>query len=79
MKTMTPIGKHIESVLQVFLIKNMERIMIKETEYKCLDPNCKGVMLEHHPIGSAHWLECDCCGETYRFAEYFEKLEGSQL
>jgi len=49
--------------------------MIKETDYKCPDPNCKGVMLEHRASGNSHWLECDCCGEIYTFVEYFEKLE----
>jgi len=49
--------------------------MIKETEYKCPDPNCKGLMLEiKTTCGYSHRLECDCCGEIYEFNEYFEKL-----
>ena len=49
--------------------------MIKETEYKCPDPICKGLMLEiKTTCGYSHRLECDCCGEIYEFNEYFEKL-----
>ena len=52
--------------------------MHMETEYKCLDPNCKGIMIENHPSASTHWLECDCCGETYSFYHFFTLLEEQQ-
>jgi hypothetical protein len=45
-----------------------------ETNYKCPMPNCNGVLFEKHPIGSAHWLECDCCNETYSFNEFSIKM-----
>lgn len=53
--------------------------MYMETEYKCPDPNCKGIMIENHAGGSAHWLECDCCGETYSFYHFFTLLEEKQI
>lgn len=47
-----------------------------ETEYRCPDPNCKGVMIESH-VSVGHWLECDCCGETYSFYQFFILLNSA--
>lgn len=63
-------------VLEIIGTKNLNIMYIDtETEYRCPDPNCEGVMIERHASGSAHWLECDCCGETYSFYEFFTSLE----
>jgi hypothetical protein len=49
--------------------------MTVETDYKCLVKGCNGILIENHPTATTHWLECDCCGETYSFIEYFDLLE----
>lgn len=50
-----------------------------ETDYKCLVIGCQGILIENHAGATAHWLECDCCGETYDFHEYFAKINNINL
>jgi hypothetical protein len=41
---------------------------------KCLEIGCKGELIENHAGGSAHWLECNVCGETYSFYGLHKKM-----